>query len=237
MAAAPYIVRAPEHDSAAIESHRLGGNFAFGVATAEAFAKVTPQLATVTHPVAETTYINEPAPIAHVQPAPIEHTHYAAQPILRDEAILAQEPVIGPIGTTTRVHQPIFKTLQYTQTAPVAVAQAGYAIEGYAAAAPIAAAPIAAAGYGGIAIEGLAGAPIAAAGYGGIAIEGLAGAPIAASGYALAAPAVAVEAAPAVAIEAAPAEAAPAEAAPAAPAAPAAAAAPAAEAAPAATAA
>jgi len=136
LAAAPYIVRAPEHDSAAIESHRLGGNFAYGVVTAEAFAKVTPQLSTITHPVAETTYVHEPAPIAHVQPAPIEHTHYAAQPILREEAILAQEPVIGPIGTTTHVHQPIVKTLHYTQTAPVAVAT-GYAH-----------APIAHAGYG-----------------------------------------------------------------------------------------
>ena len=136
IAAAPYIVRAPEHDSAAIESHRLGGNFAYGVVTAEAFAKVTPQLATITHPVAETTYVHEPAPIAHVQPAPIEHTHYAAQPILRDEAILAQEPVIGPIGTTTHVHQPIFKTQHITQTAQVAYAQAPIAHAGYAVAAP-----------------------------------------------------------------------------------------------------
>jgi hypothetical protein len=94
LAAASYIVRAPEHDSAAIESHRLGGNFAYGVVTAEAFAKVTPQLSTITHPVAETTYVHEPAPIAHVQPAPIEHTHFAAQPILRDEPILAQGSIL-----------------------------------------------------------------------------------------------------------------------------------------------
>jgi hypothetical protein len=162
IAAAPYIVRAPEHDSAAIESHRLGGNFAYGVVTAEAFAKVTPQLATITHPVAETTYVHEPAPIAHVQPAPIEHTHFAAQPILREEAILAQEPVIGPIGTTTHVHQPLYKTLTYTQTAPVAVATAPIAVEGYAAA------PIAVGGYAAaapIAVGGYAAAPLAAAGY------------------------------------------------------------------------
>jgi len=152
VAAAPYIVRAPEHDSAAIESHRLGGNFAYGVVTAEAFAKVTPQLSTITHPVAETTVVHEPAPIAHVQPAPIEHTHYAAQAILRDEPILAQEPVIGPIGTTTHVHQPIFKTRTYTQTAQVALAAAPVAHAAYAAA------PIAAAGYA----AGYAAAPIAA---------------------------------------------------------------------------
>lgn len=154
VAAAPYIVRAPEHDSAAIESHRLGGNFAYGVVTAEAFAKVTPQLSTITHPVAETTVVHEPAPIAHVQPAPIEHTHYAAQAILREEPILAQEPVIGPIGTTTHVHQPVYKTLTYTQTAPVAVAAAPVAHAAYAAA-PIAAAPFAHAAY--------AAAPIGAA--------------------------------------------------------------------------
>jgi hypothetical protein len=40
---------------------------------------------------------------------------------LRDEPILAQEPVIGPIGTTTHVHQPIFKTRTYTQTAQVSM--------------------------------------------------------------------------------------------------------------------
>merc|ERR1711962_1519448 len=51
------IVRAPAHDSATIESHRLGGNFAYAAAEAHAFAKVSPQLATRTVPVAETTHI------------------------------------------------------------------------------------------------------------------------------------------------------------------------------------
>lgn len=37
---APTLVRAPAHDSASIESHRLGGNFAYAVAEAHAFAKV-----------------------------------------------------------------------------------------------------------------------------------------------------------------------------------------------------
>ena len=165
IAAAPYVVRAPEHDSAAIESHRLGGNFAYGVVTAEAFAKVTPQLATITHPVAETTYVHEPAPIAHVQPAPIEHTHFAAQPILRDEAILAQEPVIGPIGTTTHVHQPLYKTQTLTQTAGIAYAQAPIVDAGYAVAAPLgyAQAPVVAAGYANAGYAFGAPAPIALA--------------------------------------------------------------------------
>merc|ERR1712130_855087 len=71
LAAAPYLVRAPAHDSASIEHHRLGGNFAYSTAEAHAFAEVTPQISTLTHPVAETIQTHIPAPIATHQPAPI----------------------------------------------------------------------------------------------------------------------------------------------------------------------
>merc|ERR1719476_933246 len=64
---APTLVRAPAHDSASIESHRLGGNFAYAVAEAHAFAQVTP----ITHPVAETTYVHEPATIAKGVPGAV----------------------------------------------------------------------------------------------------------------------------------------------------------------------
>merc|ERR1712177_135564 len=47
----PTLVRAPAHDSASIEHHRLGGNFAYSTAEAHAFASVTPQIST-TVPVA-----------------------------------------------------------------------------------------------------------------------------------------------------------------------------------------
>merc|ERR1712045_736132 len=76
------IVRAPAHDSATIESHRLGGNFAYATAEAHAFAKVSPQLATRTVPVAETTHIHTPAAIKTIQPAAVKHTQHVAQPIL-----------------------------------------------------------------------------------------------------------------------------------------------------------
>merc|ERR1712106_987629 len=65
--AAPYLVRAPAHDSASIEHHRLGGNFAYSTAEAHAFAEVIPQISTLTHPVAETTHTHIPA---HLQEHP-----------------------------------------------------------------------------------------------------------------------------------------------------------------------
>ena len=42
------LVRAPAHDSASIESHRLGGNFAYSTAEAHAFARTTEELSTAT---------------------------------------------------------------------------------------------------------------------------------------------------------------------------------------------
>merc|ERR1712112_687471 len=69
----PTLVRAPAHDSASIEHHRLGGNFAYSTAEAHAFASVTPQISTLTHPVAETTHTHIPSPIA--VPVSVERTH------------------------------------------------------------------------------------------------------------------------------------------------------------------
>ena len=95
VALAPTLVRAPAHDSASIESHRLGGNFAYAVAEAHAYAQVTPQVSTITHPVAETTVVHEPAPIAHVTPGKVITTKHIPQPIIEQRPILAQEPVIA----------------------------------------------------------------------------------------------------------------------------------------------
>ena len=91
---APTLVRAPSHDSASIESHRLGGNFAYAVAEAHAFAKVTPQVSTITHPVAETTVVHEPATIAKVVPGAVTTTKHIPHPIIEHQPILAQEPVV-----------------------------------------------------------------------------------------------------------------------------------------------
>ena len=91
---APTLVRAPAHDSASIESHRLGGNFAYAVAEAHAYAQVTPQVSTITHPVAETTYVHEPATIARVVPGALTTTQHIPHPIIEHQPILAQEPIV-----------------------------------------------------------------------------------------------------------------------------------------------
>merc|ERR1712002_956040 len=157
--AAPFLVRAPAHDSASIEHHRLGGNFAYSTAEAHAFAEVVPQISTLTHPVAETTHTHIPAPIATHQPAPIVKTTHVAQPIFKNIPTYGTQAITGPVRTHQTVHQPI---VHETRTHTVqAVSQAVHTpvhavsqvpVAAYAAA-PVAAAPIAHAAY--------AGAPIA----------------------------------------------------------------------------
>merc|ERR1711936_423785 len=162
------LVRAPAHDSASIANHRLGGNFAYAVQTAEAFAEVTPKIAHQTIPVAEHTHVHQPAAIRTIQPAPIVTKTFAASPVLAQKPVFGSEPVIGPVATEVTYKQPIYKTRTYTQTHQVAhtVAQPAVAVGtvAHAVAAPaIAAAPaIGAIGYGGYA---LGGAPALGAGY------------------------------------------------------------------------
>merc|ERR1719291_1554989 len=109
--AVPALIRAPAHDSASIESHRLGGNFAYAVAEAHAFAQVTPQVSTITHPVAETTYVHEPATIAKVVPGAVTTTQRIPHPIIEHQPILAQEPIVQ---AKTTYHQPLYKTQTVT---------------------------------------------------------------------------------------------------------------------------
>merc|ERR1712038_802181 len=97
--AAPYLVRAPAHDSASIEHHRLGGNFAYSTAEAHAFAEVVPQISTLIHPVAETTHTHLPAPIVK--------THHVAQPIFKNVPTYGTQHITGPVRTHQTVHQPI----------------------------------------------------------------------------------------------------------------------------------
>merc|ERR1719157_525681 len=130
----PVLVRAPAHDSASIESHRLGGNFAYAVAEAHAYAQVTPQVSTITHPVAETTFVHEPATIARVVPGAVTTTQHIPHPIIAHQPILAQEPIVQ---ANTTYHQPLYKT----QTVTHHVAQPLAHVAAYAApvAAPVAA--------------------------------------------------------------------------------------------------
>merc|ERR1711910_293673 len=163
---APTLVRAPAHDSASIEHHRLGGNFAYSTAEAHAFAEVVPQISTLTHPVAEITHTHIPAPIATHQPAPIVKTHHVAQPIFKNIPTYGTQAITGPVRTHQTVHQPIVhETRTHTvqavsqvpvaAAAPVAVAHAAPVAHAAYAAAPIAHAAYAAApvahGYAGYA--------------------------------------------------------------------------------------
>merc|ERR1739838_619772 len=169
--AAPYLVRAPAHDSASIEHHRLGGNFAYSTAEAHAFAEVIPQISTLTHPVAETTHTHIPSPIGTFQPAPIIQTHHVAQPIFKNVPTYGTQHITGPVRTHQTVHQPIVhETRTHTvQAVSQAVATPVHAVAhvpvaAYAAA-PIAHAGIAHAGFahGAYAHGAYAAAPVAVA--------------------------------------------------------------------------
>merc|ERR1711942_565810 len=175
-APAPFLVRAPAHDSASIEHHRLGGNFAYSTAEAHAFAEVSPQISTITHPVAETTHTHIPAPIATHQPAPIVKTTHVAQPIFKDIPTFGRQAIQGPVRTHQTITQPLVhetKTHTVQQVAtpihtPVhAVSHEAVGVQrtvehvGYAAAA---AAPLAAGYAGALPVAAAAGAlPFAAA--------------------------------------------------------------------------
>merc|ERR1712042_322514 len=147
--AAPYLVRAPAHDSASIEHHRLGGNFAYSTAEAHAFAEVIPQISTLTHPVAETTHTHIPAPIATHQPAPIVKTHHVAQPIFKNVPTYGTQQITGPVRTHQTVHQPIVhETRTHTvQAVSQAVHTPVHAVSQVPVAAHVAAAPVATAAY------------------------------------------------------------------------------------------
>jgi len=122
------LVRAPAHDSASIASHRLGGNFAYAVQTAEAFAEITPKIALQTIAVAEHTHVHQPAAIRTIQPAPIITKTYSASPVLAEQAVFGQQALIGPVATEVTYKQPIYKTRTYTQTHQVAHAVAQPAV-------------------------------------------------------------------------------------------------------------
>ncbi|XP_037073855.1 uncharacterized protein LOC119095063 [Pollicipes pollicipes] len=51
VAPATTLLRAPSHDSAIIQSHRFGGNFAYRTDEAHAYASINPVISTVRRPV------------------------------------------------------------------------------------------------------------------------------------------------------------------------------------------
>merc|ERR1712042_178571 len=101
-------VRAPSHDSAIIQSHRLGGNFAYRTDEAHAYAVQTPVLGQRTIPVGvsyhqgtpivktTTDYVNHLVPqtgIATYQ-APAQ---VIAQPIVQQQAVVAQAAAVPAV--------------------------------------------------------------------------------------------------------------------------------------------
>ena len=98
------LTRAPAHDSASIESHRLGGNFAYATAEAHAYAQVTPQISRATFPVAETTHTHEPETYAHVTPAKIVTTHHAARPVIGQEAVYGTQVSGAPNHSGAKIN-------------------------------------------------------------------------------------------------------------------------------------
>ena len=75
MATASTLLRAPSHDSATIQSHRFGGNFAYRTDEAHAYAEIKPIISTVRRPVGVS--ISQGAPIVRSVsvhgPAPIAY--------------------------------------------------------------------------------------------------------------------------------------------------------------------
>merc|ERR1711910_146666 len=93
---------------------RLGGNFAYSTAEAHAFAEVTPQISTLTHPVAETIQTHIPAPIATHQPAPIVKTTHVAQPIFKNIPTFATQEITQAYAPP--VHETIATPVHTEQT-------------------------------------------------------------------------------------------------------------------------
>merc|ERR1712215_588610 len=142
-----------------------GGNFAYSTAEAHAFASVTPQISTLTHPVAETTHTHIPSPIAVHQPDPIVKTHHVAQPLVHEPRTHTVQEVSQAFATPLAQNVGVPVSVERTHVAhgvahvPTTVPVAGHAVVGHAA--------VGHAGYAGIApvagYAGYAGHPVAVA--------------------------------------------------------------------------
>ncbi|XP_037080973.1 larval/pupal cuticle protein H1C-like [Pollicipes pollicipes] len=103
IAPATTLLRAPSHDSAVIQSHRFGGNFAYRTDEAHAFASISPVISTVRRPVGvsysqgapivRSTTVEHAAPVAVAAPVA---TYAAAAPAITTYA--AAPAVVGYAG-------------------------------------------------------------------------------------------------------------------------------------------
>merc|ERR1712055_677397 len=98
-------VRAPSHDSAIIQSHRLGGNFAYRTDEAHAYAVQTPVLGQRTIPVGVSYHQGTPIVrtttdyVSHFVPQTGIATYQApaqviSQPIIQRQAFVAAAPAV-----------------------------------------------------------------------------------------------------------------------------------------------
>merc|ERR1712042_354766 len=101
-------VRAPSHDSAIIQSHRLGGNFAYRTDEAHAYAVQTPVLGQRTIPVGVSYHQGTPIVrtstdyVSHLIPQHGIATYQApaqviAQPIVQQQAVVAAAPSVPAV--------------------------------------------------------------------------------------------------------------------------------------------
>jgi len=109
-------VRAPSHDSAIIQSHRLGGNFAYRTDEAHAYAVQTPVLAQRTIPVGVSYHQGTPIVktttdyVSHFVPQTGIATYQApaqviAQPIVQQQAyVAAAAPSVYAHGAYAGAH-------------------------------------------------------------------------------------------------------------------------------------
>ena len=127
------LVRSPQHDSAVIQSERLGGNFAYSSVEGHAYQAVSPVVQHVQTPVAvsyHATPVNVPVqvqeqiaykapPVVHTTyaaAAPVVHTSYAAAPVLHT-SYAAAAPVVSsyssPVVSTYAAGAPILHSGLY----------------------------------------------------------------------------------------------------------------------------
>ncbi|XP_037081077.1 larval/pupal cuticle protein H1C-like [Pollicipes pollicipes] len=108
IAPATTLLRAPSHDSAVIQSHRFGGNFAYRTDEAHAFASISPVISTVRRPVGvsysqgapivRSTTVEHAAPVAVAAPVA---TYAAAAPAITTYAAAPSRGKAGNAGSQT----------------------------------------------------------------------------------------------------------------------------------------
>ena len=118
----PVAVRAPSHDSAIIQSHRLGGNFAYSTHEAHAYAVQTPTIGTRTVPVGVSYHHG--APVVSTSTDFLTH-HIPQYSYTAPEYKLHQIPTVHNVATSVPA-----VTGYAAHQVPVGVGYAGVGVHG-----------------------------------------------------------------------------------------------------------